>query len=422
MSEFSYSAVDRTGQKRSGSIQASDRRSAMSQVQSMGLRNVNVKEKNTKQNESLDTGSFISKFYYLDDNGSIQLKLGEDRPSTKELALFTKQFSIMIERGVPIIQTLEIIGEQQRSYDFRKVIKKVASDVENGRPLNAALSQHPKIFDSLFVTLIEAGEVSGQLDSILRQLTHYIERIAKLKAQIKKALTYPAAVVATSIGVIIFLLSVVVPQLAEQFSSAGNELPWITQLVIDASNFIAANATELIIGVVAVALLINYWRQTPAGNLFFDGTVLKLPVLGAIAQKIAVSRMCATMSTLIHAGVPILDTLNISASASGNQIIKELLLEVRESVSQGSTFSTPLSQSPMFPKMVVSMIAVGEQTGALDETLHKVNEIYEDEVDLSVAAMTSLIEPALLVFLGLSVGVILIAMYLPIWSMASNMG
>ena len=422
MAQFGYIANDKTGAKRSGSIEAIDKRAATSQIQAMGLKNIMIRDTKIKTGSAAKKTSLLSNFYYLDDKGAIQLKLGEDIPSTKELAVFTKQFSIMIERGIPIVQVLEILSDQQRSYDFRKTIRNVRVDVENGVSLHQALNKHPKVFDSLFVTLIEAGEVSGQLDTILKQLTRYIERISKLKTQIKKALTYPTAVILTAVGVVIFLLMVVVPQIAQQFSSSGNELPWLTQVVLDASEIISSYSVHLAAATILFGFALKFWASTPDGQLNFHRLLLKTPIIGAIVQKISVSRMCATMSTLLNAGVPILDALKISASASGNRVIEVQMNSVRDLVSKGSSLSQPLTNSPIFPKMVVSMIAIGEQTGALDETLSKVNEIYEDEVDTSVSAMTSLIEPALLVFLGLSVGVILVAMYLPLWSMSNNMG
>ncbi len=426
MATFAYRAKDRNGRTKDGKVSATDEKSARSKLRAMNLKPVLVRMERDGGKAAVAGGKsskgLLSRFYYVDDNGVVQLRLGEELPSTRDLAIFTKQFSIMIERGVPLVQTLSLLSGQQRLRDFRNLIRDVQLMVENGSTLSDALAKYPKVFDTLFVALIRAGEVSGSLDVILRQLSAYIERIAKLKAQIKKAMIYPTSVVVISALVVIGLLTFVVPTFAEQFESAGQELPAVTQFIIDLSSTVQANTLQLAMGFAVAFWLAKVWFSSPGGRRTFDRYILRAPVIGDVMQKIAVSRFCATMSTMLTSGVSILEALTICATSSGNKIIEEFVLYVREEISRGSSFAQPLKKEQLFPPMVISMVAVGEQTGALDETLAKINEIYEDEVDNAVSAMTAMIEPAMMVIIGSIIGFIMIAMYLPVFSMAGTMG
>ena len=366
--------------------------------------------------------SGLSRFIYKDKQGQIQIQLGDDLPTTKELALFTKQFSLMIENGIPMLKSLKLLEEQQKKQSFQESLLSIHNAIEQGSNLSDALEAHPKIFDSLFVSMTRAGEASGRLDIILKQLVMYIEKSAKLKGQIKSAMAYPAIIVVVSIAVISVLLIFVVPSFAQQFADSGNELPGITQMVIDSSNALIGNWTSILASIVASGIGFKYWIGTPKGRKVFDAYLLKAPLIGDVISKISIGRFCSTMSTMLNSGVSILEALEICAASSGNTKIEEFVLHVREEISKGQNFADPLQQSPLFPTMVSSMVAVGESTGTLDETLGKVTEIYEDEVDNAIAAMMSMIEPAMIVIIGGIVGFILIAMYLPIFDMAGNVG
>ena len=352
----------------------------------------------------------------------MQIQLGESLPTTKELALFTKQFSLMIENGIPMLQTLQLLKDQQKKPTFSDVIASSAEVIEQGASLSDAFEQYPNIFDQLYVAMTRAGEASGKLDIILRQLVKYIEKSAKLKSQVKSAMAYPTIIVVVSIIVIVVLLVFVVPSFAQQFADSGNELPGITQFVMDASDAIVANWHFGLISGVASFFGFKYWHGTDSGRRVFDTYILKAPIIGDVMSKIAIGRFSSTMSTMMASGVSILDALDICAASSGNKRIEEFVLHVKDQISKGDNFSDPLSETDLFPKMVSSMVAVGEQTGTLDETLAKVTEIYEDEVDTAIAAMMSMIEPIMIVVIGGLVGFILIAMYLPIFDMANNIG
>ena len=278
------------------------------------------------------------------------------------------------------------------------------------------------IFDQLFVAMTRAGEASGRLDVILKQLVTYIEKAAKLKAQVKSAMAYPVIIVLVAIGVVTLLLVFVVPTFAKQFTDSGQELPAITAMVIDMSNLLVNRWMEIIGGMIGSFFGLRWWAKTPAGKSTIDTYILKAPILGDVMTKIAVGRFCSTMSTMMSSGVAILEALNICAASSGNTRIEEFVLNVRDEISKGSTFAEPLANGTLFPKMVISMVAVGESTGTLDETLRKVTDIYDEEVDNAIAAMMSMIEPLMIVVIGGIVGFIVIAMYLPIFSLAGTLG
>ena len=339
----------------------------------------------------------------------------------KDLAIFVRQFSVMIDAGLPLVQCLEILGSQQDNKTFAKILQTTRMDVEGGASLADAMRKHPKAFDDLFTNMIAAGEAGGILDTILKRLATYIEKAVKLTAQVKGAMVYPVAVIGIAGIVIAVILWKVIPTFASMFAGLGAELPLPTRLVILASQwFIRLLPFLVIFGILAVVSFRRYYA-THGGRRVVDRMILKLPILGIIMQKIAVSRFCRTLSTLISSGVPILDGLDITARTAGNAIIEDAIMAVRKGVESGLTVAQPLKESGVFPSMVVQMIGVGEQTGALDNMLGKIADFYEEEVDQAVANLLTLMEPVMILFLGVTVGGIVIAMYLPLFDLISKL-
>jgi len=344
------------------------------------------------------------------------------RVGSKRLAVFTRQFSVMLDAGLPLVQCLEILGEQEENRTFRTIIQQVRSDVEQGSSLAEAMRRHPKAFDDLFVNMVAAGEAGGILDIILQRLATYIEKVVKLKSQVKSALIYPASVITIAIAVVWIILRFVIPTFAQLFAGLGGEMPWITRVVVGTSRFVGRYSIWIILLVIAAAVFLNRWHKTERGRRVIDGFMLRIPVIGMLLRKIAVARFCRTLSTLTSSGVPILDGLEITAKTSGNAIIEDAIMAVRKSVEEGKTVSEPLAETKVFPPMVVQMINVGEQTGALDQMLSKIADFYEEEVDTAVSGLMKLIEPLLIAFLGAVIGVIVAAMYLPLYSIITQIG
>ncbi|MBW1972672.1 MAG: type II secretion system F family protein [Deltaproteobacteria bacterium] len=344
------------------------------------------------------------------------------KTSKKTIAIFTRELSTMINAGLPLIQALEILQNQQEDKNFREVIKKIKEDVEGGSTFAGALKKHPNEFDELFVNLIIAGEEGGLLDTILNRLATYIEKVEALKKKIKSALVYPAIIVSVAVIVVAVLMIFVIPVFDEMFREAGQELPAFTKLVVNLSKFFKGNI--LFIGIVLIIIVILFRRfyKTEKGRMMIDSLLLKLPVFGILFKKVAVARFTRTLGTLISSGVPILDGLNIVAKTAGNKTIETAIINARSNIAEGQTIADPLERSGVFPLMVTQMIAVGESTGALDAMLQKIADFYEEEVDVAVGTLTSLLEPFLMVFLGVVVGGIVVAMYLPIFKMAGAVG
>jgi type IV pilus assembly protein PilC len=339
----------------------------------------------------------------------------------KNLAVFTRQFSVMIDAGLPLVQCLDILGNQEDNKNFAAVILQTRTDVEGGASLADAMKKHPKTFDALFTNMIAAGEAGGILDTILKRLATYIEKAVKLKGQVKSAMIYPIAVVAIATLVVGVILWKVIPTFANLFAGLGAELPLPTRFVIAASNLLVRFMPVIIPAIVALAYAFKRYYATEKGRHVVDGFVLKLPILGPIMRKIAVARFCRTLSTLMASGVPILDGLEITARTAGNAIIEDAILLTRKSIERGDTIAAPLKQTGVFPGMVVQMIGVGEATGALDTMLGKIADFYEEEVDTAVAGLLTLLEPVMIAFLGIVVGGIVIAMYLPIFGLISEL-
>jgi len=347
-------------------------------------------------------------------------KFGGGVPS-KDLAIFTRQFSVMIDAGLPLVQCLEILGSQQENKTFAKVLQQTRMDVEGGASLADAMRKHPKAFDDLYTNMIAAGEAGGILDTILKRLATYIEKNVKLKAQVKGAMVYPVAVISIAAIVITVILWKVIPTFAAMFAGLNAELPLPTRIVIAMSNWLVRLLPFLVVGGVLLVVAFKRYYATHGGRRMVDGIVLKLPIFGPVMRKLAVARFCRTLSTLISSGVPILDGLEITARTAGNAIIEDAIMVVRKGVESGLTVAQPLKETGVFPPMVIQMIGVGEQTGALDAMLSKIADFYEEEVDQAVANLLTLMEPIMILFLGVTVGGIIVAMYLPLFDLISKL-
>ena len=341
--------------------------------------------------------------------------------SAKDLAIFTRQFSVMIGAGLPLVQCLDILGTQAEDKNFGGVILATRTSVEGGATLADAMRQHPKVFDALFTNMIAAGEAGGILDAILQRLATYIEKAVKLKGQVQSAMMYPIAVIVIAVVVVGAILWKVIPTFATLFAGLGAELPLPTRIVIALSNFLVAFMPVIIAAIAGIVVGFRWYYATPGGRKVIDAVLLKLPVLGMLLRKIAVARFCRTLSTLLSSGVSILEALDITARTAGNAVVEDAIHTTRRSIEGGETIVAPLRQTAVFPPMVVQMIGVGEATGALDTMLAKIADFYEEEVDAAVAGMLTLLEPVMIAFLGTVVGGIVIAMYLPIFGLISQL-
>jgi type IV pilus assembly protein PilC len=338
------------------------------------------------------------------------------------IAIFTRQFSVMIDAGLPLVQCLEILGSQQEHKAFRRGLIQIRQDVEAGSSLADGMRKHPKIFNDLYTNMVAAGEAGGILDTILQRLAAYIEKAVKLNSQVKSAMIYPVAVISIAVIVVAIILWKVIPVFAALFKGLGAELPMPTRVVIALSNFIADFWWLVTLVVVSVVFGLRRYHATYKGKRVLDGILLKVPVFGLLLRKIAVARFCRTLATLTSSGVPILDGLQITAKTAGNSVVEDAIMATRKSVEEGKTISEPLADTDVFPTMVVQMIAVGEQTGALDTMLSKIADFYEDEVDNAVAGLMKLLEPVLIAFLGVAIGGIVIAMYMPMFTLIGQVG
>ena len=353
-------------------------------------------------------------------------KLGRRKKvGAKELAVFTRQFSVMIDAGLPLVQCIDILGEQQQNAFFKDVLRQVRQNVEEGATLFQAMEKHPKVFDSLYTHMVEAGETGGVLDLILQRLATLIEKVVKLKRSIVSASIYPAAVITVAIGAITLIMIVVIPQFQQIFLGLlgpGELLPLPTRIVMAISSFIAGwgGLTVAVIGI-ASGIAINFYYKTPQGRWNIDKLLLKVPIFGSILRKVGVARFSRILSTLLSSGVPILQSLDITAKTAGNVVIEDAIIKVRQGVERGENFVDPLKATGVFPHMVSQMIGVGEQTGAMDAMLGKIADFYEEEVDTAIADLLGLMEPVLIAFLGITIGSIVISMYLPLFSLIGKL-
>lgn len=350
---------------------------------------------------------------------------GRKKVKSKDLSIFTRQFSVMIDAGLPLVQCLEILAQQQDNKYFLQILSQVRQDVEEGSTLAAAMARHPKVFDQLYTNMVEAGETGGILDLILQRLSTFIEKLVKLKRDVISAMIYPAAVILLAIVAVVVIMVVVIPQFQNIFLGLlgpGEALPLPTRIVVGISNFLAGwGGLLILITIIASAIAFKFYYKTPGGRHVVDRITLKIPILGDIMRKIAVARFSRTLSTLLSSGVPILQSLDITARTAGNIIIEEAITSVRTGVERGESFVDPLKATDVFPHMVSQMIGIGEQTGALDAMLGKIADFYEQEVDAAIANLLTLIEPVLIGFLGVTIGSIVIAMYLPLFTLIGKL-
>jgi type IV pilus assembly protein PilC len=353
----------------------------------------------------------------------ISLAFGTPKVTDKDIVIFTRQLATMIDAGLPLVQCLDILGQQTESVALAKVVVQVRQDVESGSTFAESLKKHPKVFDNLYCNMVAAGEAGGILDTILQRLALYMEKFAKIKKQIKSAMIYPSVILFVAISVVSLLMVVVVPMLANIFKESGQLLPLPTRIVVAISDFMKGwGGLGLLIGIVFMIVALKQWRKTEKGLKAQDAFALKIPVMGSLIQRVAVAKFTRTLGTLLTSGVPILEGLIIVARTSGNKVVEEAIMTTRQAVSEGKTLAEPLSKAKVFPAMVVQMISVGEATGALDNMLNKIADFYDDEVDSAVGALTSMLEPMLMIFLGVVVGFVIVAMYMPIFQMGSAVG
>ncbi len=400
MPVFAYQGRTMQGST-AGEIEAPDRTAAVAELRRKAILVTSIKEKAGGSARAAATARFSGKV------------------KDKEMAIFTRQFSTMVDAGLPLVQCLTILSEQSDSKTLRAVTSKVAGSVEAGSTLADALRRHPKTFDELFVNLVEVGEAGGILDTVLQRLSVYIEKAAALKRKVKSAMVYPATIISVAFIVVLFMLTFVIPTFATMFTQMGADLPLPTVIVIKLSNFVSSYWWLVIAAVAGVVFGIRAYYRTEGGKSVIDALLLKLPIFGTLIRKVAVARFTRTLGTLVSSGVPILEGLRITARTAGNRVVERAVLETRASVTAGKTLAEPLKTSTVFPPMVVQMISVGEQTGALDAMLNKIADFYDDEVDTAVGALTALLEPLMIVFLGVIIGGLVIAMSLPIFRLVT---
>lgn len=401
MAEFVWEARGRTGEVRTGKMEAESEDAVNQRLRAQQLSPTKVKKKAREFSFNFQLGSGVS---------------------LKDIVTFTRLFATMIDAGLPIVQCLDILQGQTENKTFANVLRDVKSSVEQGATFSDSLRRHPKVFDGLYTNLVQAGEVGGILDTILNRLAVYIEKAMKLRSQLRGAMVYPSIVVMVFFGVLTILLVFVIPGFETMFKDFGakDALPALTVLVMSISRWFVSNFLFLVLGFVGAGVGVSQVYKTPRGKKFFHRMMLNLPVIGMVIRKIAVARFTRTLGTLLSSGVPILDALEIVARTAGNVVVEDAIMFARGKISEGKNMAEPLMQTNVFPPMVVQMVGVGEQTGALDTMLNKIADFYEQEVDVAVGAMTSLIEPIMMVGIGGTVGVVLIAMYMPIFSIAGK--
>lgn len=402
MPDYIWAGVNRKGKKKKGEMESENENFVRLTLRRKGIEPTKIKPKSKDLFENV--------------------KFLQPKVTEKDIVVMTRQFATMIDAGLPLVQCLEILFSQQDNKTFKRVLKNIKEDVEEGSTFADALKQHPDVFDDLFVNLVAAGEIGGILDIILNRLAAYIEKAAKLKKKVKGAMTYPIVVMVIAVMVVAVILIFVIPVFEAMFADFGKALPVPTQIVVAMSDFLKNYILYIIVGFVLFVFAFRRFYKTDKGRALVDKVLLKVPVFGMLLRKVAVAKFTRTLGTMISSGVPILDSLDIVAATAGNMTIEEAIRETRRSISEGRTIAEPLADSDVFPSMVVQMISVGEATGALDTMLSKIADFYDDEVDAAVDALTSMLEPFMMVFLGITIGGLVVSMYLPIFQMAGAMG
>ena len=402
MPDYIWTGVNRKGKKKKGEMEAESENFVRLTLRRQGIEPKKIKPKPKDLFENV--------------------KFLQPKVTEKDIVVMTRQFATMIDAGLPLVQCLEILFSQQDNKTFKRILKNIKEDVEEGSTFADALKQHPDVFDDLFVNLVAAGEIGGILDIILNRLAAYIEKAAKLKKKVKGAMTYPIVVMVIAVLVVAVILIFVIPVFQSMFADFGKALPVPTQMVVKMSKFLKSYILYIVVGFVLLIFAFRRFYKTDKGRALVDKLVLKVPVFGMLLRKVAVAKFTRTLGTMISSGVPILDSLDIVAATAGNMTIEEAIRETRQSISEGRTIAEPLADSEVFPSMVVQMISVGEATGALDTMLGKIADFYDDEVDAAVDALTAMLEPFMMVFLGGTIGGLVVSMYLPIFQMAGAMG
>ncbi|MDJ0975413.1 MAG: type II secretion system F family protein [Planctomycetota bacterium] len=432
MPSFKYSAVGSDGRTVRGTLEAPSQNDCLDELRRRSLTPLRVEEKSGKKKKAASAAAApaaaatpssakpAEKKSWL----QMDLTIGGMKPGVRkkeEIVIFTRQLATMINAGIPILESLEILAEQAQSRQFAMLLDAVVGDVRAGQDLSTAFAKYPKVFSDVYVSMLRAGEASGQIDDILIRLAEYLEATQKLKRDIKSAMTYPVVSLVMIIGITAFLMIGIVPKFKEVFESLAIELPGITKMILGASDWSVENWPVVFIGGAVFVGLVMVYKRTDRGSWQWDWMMLHLPVFGTLFQKVGLSRFSKTFSTMIKSGVPILGALEIVADTSGNRIISHAVLEARENVRQGESLAEPLAQSPVFPPMVTRMIGIGEKTGSLETLLEKISEFYDDQVSATVKQLTSLIEPIMIGFMGLLVGAIVLAVFLPIFELQKNL-
>ena len=397
MRSWTYKAITPQGKEVDGKLEAPNQAAAEEMLNNRRMRIVSLKKNPVE----------------------ISIKLGSGI-NAKDISRFTRQFSSMCSAGLPILQCIDILADQSENLNLREVLKKVSTKIQGGSSLSEAMKEHPKVFSALYVHMVAAGEAGGILDEVLRRQADYQESSNRLKAKIKKAMTYPILLSVVCVGAMAIMLTFVVPIFADMFTASGNALPAPTQLVVNLSNFLKGYIAYVAVAIVAAVIAIKQYKKTPSGAKVIDGVKMKMPGLGPVELKGSVARFTRTLGTLLNAGVGIIDALKVTANTAGNAVIEDAIMKVVQSISGGQNIAEPLKETGVFPPMVISMIAVGEKTGGLSDLLGKIADFYDEEVNDAVDAMTAMMEPAILVVMGGGIGGIMIAMYMPMFSMADT--
>jgi len=402
MPVFAYSGRTRTGQVVSGEMDAPNREAVVAQLRRQQVLATAV----TPKAKELD----------------LRVPGFGGKVTDRDLAVVTRQLATMIDAGLPLVQCLDILAQQQEKKGFKKTLHQIREDVEGGATFSAALKKHPKVFSTLYTNMVEAGEAGGILDTILNRLAAYIEKAMTLKKRVKTAMFYPSTIITVAIVVVVFLLIYVIPTFQQLFAGFGATLPLPTVIVLEASRIVRQYLLVMVAAAVALVVGLRLYYRTPGGRRTIDSLLLKAPIIGTLIRKVAVAKFTRTLGTLVSSGVAILEGLDITARTAGNKVVEEAVLKARTTIAQGKTISEPLLASGVFPLMVTQMISVGEQTGALDRMLNKIADFYDEEVEVAVAGLTSLLEPLLVIFLGVIIGGVVIAMYLPIFKLITVVG
>lgn len=409
MPEYTYEALDKGGKQVKGVIEASSEEVIIEKLRNMGYYPLNVLI-NKKKAANVDVLAMPG------------IRVIFHRVKSKHVMTFTRQLATLIDAGLPILRSLAILQEQVESVIFKEKIGQIAKDIESGGTLSDALSKHPKVFDNLYVNMVRAGEIGGVLEAVLNKIAEFLEKRQAIIGKVRSAMMYPLVVMTLAGGIVSFILIFIIPKFKEIFDQLGGELPWLTQMLIDASYIMANQTIWVILALVALWFVVKKIYATKEGKYAIDRMKLKLPVLGQLFRKVAIVRFAGTLATLITSGVPILQAIDIVRETSGNEVITRAMHTVYQSIKDGETIHEPLSRCKVFPPLVVHMVAVGEETGAIDQMLNKVAEAYEREVDDTVNALTSILEPVMIVFLGAIVGVIVVALYLPLFNIPKLVG